>query len=56
MMIKVTGYLNGGYYSPEGNFVKPSTSKTFKKYGLRCKWFILKCKLFYDWVDVEYER
>lgn len=54
-MIKVTGHLNGGYYSPEGNFVNPSTSKTFKKYGWRCKWFIFKCKLFWDWVEVEQE-
>ena len=53
MMIKVTGHLNGGYYSSEGNFVNPSTSKTFKKYGWRCKWFIFKCKLFWDWVEVE---
>lgn len=52
-MIKVIGTLNAAYRSPEGNLVQPATSKTFKKYGLRCKWFIFKCKLFYDWVDVE---
>lgn len=56
MMIKVTGTLNAAYRSPEGNLVQPTTSKTFKRYGWRCKWFIFKCKLFYDWVDVEYER
>lgn len=52
-MIKVTGKLNTGYMNSEGNIIQPSESKTFKKYGWRCKWFILKCKLFYDWVDVE---
>lgn len=52
-MIKVTGTLNVAYRSPEGNLVQPTTIKTFKRYGWRCKWFIFKCKLFYDWVDVE---
>lgn len=52
-MIKVTGALNVAYRSPEGNLVQPTTIKTFKRYGWRCKWFIFKCKLFYDWVDVE---
>lgn len=52
-MIKVTGTLNTAYKSPEGNLVQPTISKTFKKYGLRCKLFIFKCKLFYDWVEVE---
>lgn len=52
-MIKVTGALNTAYRSPEGNLVQPTTIKTFKRYGWRCKWFIFKCKLFYDWVDVE---
>lgn len=51
-MIKVTGTLNTAYRSPEGNLVQPTISKTFKKYGLRCKLFIFKCKLFYDWVEV----
>ena len=52
-MIKVTGTLNAAYRSPEGNLVQPATIKTFKRHGWRCKWFIFKCKLFYDWVDVE---
>lgn len=52
-MIKVTGALNTAYRSPEGSLVQPTTIKTFKRYGWRCKWFIFKCKLFYDWVDVE---
>lgn len=52
-MIKVTGTLNVAYRSPEGNLVQPTTIKTFKRYGWRCKWFIFKCKLFYDWIDVE---
>lgn len=52
-MIKVTGSLNAAYRDPEGYVTQPTTSKTFKRYGWRCKWFIFKCKLFYDWVDVE---
>lgn len=52
-MIKVTGTLNAAYRSPEGNLIQPTTIKTFKRYGWRCKWFIFKCKLFYDWVDVK---
>lgn len=52
-MIKVTGTLNAAYRDPEGYVTQPTTSRTFKRYGWRCKWFIFKCKLFYDWVDVE---
>ena len=52
-MIKVTGTLNTVYLDDEGYTQQVLESKTFKRYGIRCKLFILKCKIFYDWVEVK---
>lgn len=53
MRIKVTGTLNTVYLDDEGYTQQILESKTFKKNGIRCKLFILKCKIFYDWVEVK---
>lgn len=53
-MIKIIGHTNGGYYSPEGNFIEmPTMEKTFKKYGLRALLFHLKCAFCCDWIEIE---
>ena len=51
MMIKVKGTLNSAYYE-DGMVIQPAETRYFKKYNLRCKLFILKMKLFYDWVEI----
>lgn len=52
MMIKVKGTLNTVYNNEEGDLIQPSQTKYFKRYGLRCKLFIFKMRIFYDYVEI----
>lgn len=51
-MIKVKGLLNTTYYNEYGDLIQPSQTKYFKMYGLRCKLFIFKMRIFYDYVEI----
>ena len=52
-MIVITGLLNSCYLDPELGYQQVTERKSFKKWNLRAKLFLLKCQVFYDHVEVE---
>lgn len=54
-MYKIIGYINGGYYSPEGNFINEIKKEYKSRFKLTFTIKLFFVKLFYDWAEVEYE-